>query len=423
MTKAELKTKEEQLQADARAIVATAQAEGRKLTSEEETRFDAIKSQIAEVRANRDALEARLKELSTTPSAMAGTGAGVPSMRVGKTRGRFSLLKAVNDIVNNRTLDAATMEVVERGRSQMAASGQSYGGQILMPVNTSIPDEFRALNGIITAGSNYTANTFNGGKEAVPTDTFDIITGLRGNLALPVVGAPIMTGLVGNVEIPTYSGSTVAWGTETADATNGTGTFGHVSMSPKRLTAYVDVSKQFLIQTSDTADAMLRNDLQDALAAAVESALFATANVSNAPAAIALAASASSITTAADWYSVVAALEGANMYGDFRAVLSPALKASLRGVTIDAGSGRLLFDGGYLDGYPTVVSTNEANGYGLVGVWRELVVGQWGAADITVDPYTRAAAGQVRIVVNAYFDAALRRAGALKLIKYVAPQA
>ena len=39
---------------------------------------------------------------------------------------------------------------------------------------------------------------------------------------------------------------------------------------------------------------------------------------------------------------------------------------------------------------------------------RELVIGQWGGYDITVDPYTKAADGQVRLVINAYFDAKLR---------------
>ena len=55
-----------------------------------------------------------------------------------------------------------------------------------------------------------------------------------------------MTGLVGNVSIPKYSGSNVTWETEVGAASDGAGTFSEVELSPKRLTAYIDVSKQLL---------------------------------------------------------------------------------------------------------------------------------------------------------------------------------
>ena len=41
-----------------------------------------------------------------------------------------------------------------------------------------------------------------------------------------------------------------------------------------------------------------------------------------------------------------------------------------------------------------------------------MVIGQWGGIDLTVDPYTQAAKGKVRLVINAYFDAKPRRAEA-----------
>ena len=39
---------------------------------------------------------------------------------------------------------------------------------------------------------------------------------------------------------------------------------------------------------------------------------------------------------------------------------------------------------------------------------RELIIGQWAGIDIVIDNYTKAADGQVRLVINAYFDAKLR---------------
>ena len=45
----------------------------------------------------------------------------------------------------------------------------------------------------------------------------------------------------------------------------------------------------------------------------------------------------------------------------------------------------------------------------IFGNWADFVIGQWGALDITVDPYTKAADGEVRLVINAFFDAKPRR--------------
>ena len=45
----------------------------------------------------------------------------------------------------------------------------------------------------------------------------------------------------------------------------------------------------------------------------------------------------------------------------------------------------------------------------IYGDFSNLAIGQWGGIDLTVDPYTKAAAGQVRLVINAYFDAKVLR--------------
>ena len=49
------------------------------------------------------------------------------------------------------------------------------------------------------------------------------------------------------------------------------------------------------------------------------------------------------------------------------------------------------------------------------GSWGDLYIGQWGAVDLTVDPYTKAASGQVRLVINAFFDYKVVRDGAIVL--------
>ena len=47
---------------------------------------------------------------------------------------------------------------------------------------------------------------------------------------------------------------------------------------------------------------------------------------------------------------------------------------------------------------------------GLFGNWADLVIGQWGGVDILVNPYTKGKEATVEIIVNAWFDSAVRRA-------------
>ena len=69
-------------------------------------------------------------------------------------------------------------------------------------------------------------------------------------------------------------------------------------------------------------------------------------------------------------------------------------------------------EGNEVNGYP-VLCTSAVAGKGIVyGNFADLVIGQWGGIDLTVDPYTQAANGKVRLVINAYFDAKPRRAEA-----------
>ena len=168
---------------------------------------------------------------------------------------KFSLLKAINDVANNRQLDERAQEVVGAGIAEMRKAGQSYSGQIVLPI------EERA---------DIQATVATAGQENVAEDKLGILEPLRASLVLAQAGASYMTGLVGNVSIPVYSGSNVGWAGEVAAATDGAGKFSEVNLEPKRLTAYIDVSKQFLIQDSNSAEEMLKRDIVAAISNKLE---------------------------------------------------------------------------------------------------------------------------------------------------------
>lgn len=315
----------------------------------------------------------------------------------------FSLIKAINDVVNNRNINEDALNVIEMGATEMRKSGLSYSGQIQLPVEER--------------GDAVAATVATDGKEIVATDKLNVLAPLMGKSILAEAGATFLTGLVGNISIPTYTGSTCGWKGELEAADNGKGTFSSVELSPKRLTAYIDISKQFLTQDSVGAEEMLRADIVNSLVAKLEQTIFGdAAGDTTKPAGI-----FNSAEVAAPSYQGVCDAEAAvtDYSGEKRFVMSPTAKSAFKQATISGTKSdlRLLLEDGEVDGYPVSDSSNVVAGGYAFGDFSELVVAQWGGIDIVVDPYTLATKNAIRLVINAYFDAKVRRDGAIKAYK------
>ena len=378
MNSVELLDKKNQLKIKADAILSGAEKESRKLNDEEQSKFEALKNEIKDVENEIRDLTSKLNKETTK-----------------RSMENFSLLKAINDVANNRQLDERSQEVVNNGIAEMRKAGLSYSGQIVLPI------ENRNIQATVEAN----------GQEVVAQDKLNILEPLRSNLVLNAAGANYMTGLVGNVSIPSYSGSNVGWAGEIEAAKDGSGTFSEVVLEPKRITAYIDVSKQFLIQDSVSAEALIRADIVKAISHKLEETILGNeAGNNKQPKGIFNGATALDEVSYEAMVDMVKTLEEANVSGDFKYIVSPSAKAKLKTTKKDAGSGLFVMENGEIDGIP-VLSTSACKGV-LLGKFDDYVIGQWGSIDLTIDPYSQATNGNVRLVVNAYFDAKPRRAEA-----------
>lgn len=377
MDSVELLDKRNQLKIQAEAIIGNAQKESRKLDTDEQAKFDALKKQMEEVDAEIRNLNEKLNKETSK-----------------RSMENFSLLKAINDVANNRQLDERSQDVVNSGIAEMRKAGLSYSGQIVLPV---VEERADVQATIATAG-----------KEIVAEDKLNILEPLRANLVLSAAGANYMTGLVGNVSIPVYSGSNVGWAGEIDAAKDGAGAFSEVTLAPKRITAFVDVSKQFLLQDSVSAEALLRADIVRAISNKLEATILGNeAGDSTKPEGMFNGADAMADTSYSTIVELIQTLEDANVTGDIKYIVSPSIKAKLKTTSKDKGSGVFVMENGEVDGVP-VLSTSACKGL-VVGNWADYVVAQWGAIDLTIDPYSQATNGKVRLVINAYFDAKPRR--------------
>ena len=317
---------------------------------------------------------------------------------------KFSLIKAINDVTNNRALDDVAKEVVRKGVEEMRKSGLAIAGSIQLPVLETENEEVRA-NGVL-------AQTAGAGMENIATEKLDILEPLRANMVMSQAGATYLTGLVGNISIPAYTGSNVGWAGEVAAAANGAGDWSEIKLQPHRLAAYVDVSREFLIQSSSDAEAMLRRDIIAAIGNKLEATILgADAGTNEKPEGLFNGVTA--MTTALKFGDIVdaeAELDAANVSGAYTYILSPKAKAALRTLSKDAGSGRFVLEDGEIEGSKALVSSNVVAKGMVVGDFTDYVIAQWGAIDLVVDNYSVATEGKVRLVVNAYFDAKPRRA-------------
>lgn len=270
-------------------------------------------------------------------------------------------------------------------------------------------------------------------------------TGLRADLftdafreamVMSRLGVRFLTGLSGNVDIPRKStvGSLgtlteVGSASETAPAT------AKLSLTPKRIGAYTEVSKQALIQSALALEGMIRDDLLTGAAVLLE---YQMINGNGTAPQIAGIRNTSGIGTVVGgtagatiaWSHVVGletAVANANAEPDRVAgyLVNTATRGKAKQVQRGTNLSFIWSDGDTpLNGYRAYVtnnlpsnltkgsSTTVCSAALFSSDWSMAVIGFFGAPDVTVDPYSLAATGQVRITLNQFADGGVRQPAA-----------
>lgn len=395
----EIKEEREALKQSTIALLEQCKKECRDVTDTEMETIVKNKEQIKALDEELRKLEEELNKPSTVEER------NEVKEKVNKTmKKEFRLLEAIRDIANNRSLSADAQAIVNKGAEEMRKSGLSFGGQIQLPL------ESRATVQVTTSAGVH--------DDLIETEMFDILGPLRAKNVLIAAGARFLGGLVGDVQIPSMSATNVTWEGETAPAQDGAPTFSSVKLSPKRITAYIDCSKQFLVQDSLDAESLLRQDLINAINSKLESTILGSAaGTATQPQGIFYSTSAlPTITDYAGIASLEASLEDSNVFGENVYVTSNQGKAKLRTTQKANGTnGGFIMESGEIDG-TKVLNTSNVGGTNIAyGNFGELALAQFGSIDLLVDPFSQAADGKVRIVVNAYFDAKVLRPQAIKV--------
>jgi len=243
---------------------------------------------------------------------------------------------------------------------------------------------------------------------------------LRNASSVMQAGARMMPGLVGNVAIPKKAtASTAAWiSTEGGASSESEPTFAQVTLAPKTVGAYTDMTRQAILQSTPAIEALIRDDLTQALAVAIDKAGLEGSGASGQPTGILNTAGvnkpsafAAAVPTFAEMVALETALAEDNaLMGSLAYITDAATYGGLKTKSKDSGSGMFVLEGGEANGYRVIRSQQATAGNVYFGNFADLLIGMWGGLDLTVDPYTASTSGTVRIVALQSVDVAVRHA-------------
>lgn len=323
----------------------------------------------------------------------------------------FSFFRAINALANptdRRAQDAAGFEF-----EASAATADRLGRE---PTGFFVPED------VLRAKRDLTVGTNTAGGHTVATDLLadSFIDKLDNSMAVVSAGATVLRDLNGNVAIPrATSGATAYWVAESGNITESAQAFDQVTMSPKTVGAFTEISRKLLLQSSIDIEAFVRNDLALRLALAIDNKALEGDGTSNTPTGIVNAtgvgsvAFASATAGAATWGEIVdvetEVSQDNALLGRLAYLTNAAEAGYLKQTVKESGQAMYMMANGEMNGYPVVVTNNlTTSGQILFGNWADLLIGYWGGLDINIDSATGSASGTLRIVALQDVDVAVR---------------
>ena len=326
---------------------------------------------------------------------------------------QFSVVRAIAALANpsdRRLREAAAFEF-----EASDAAAQRYGRTaqgVMIPNDVLGVWNQRDLSTATTAAGGATVATNLLGNEFIDV--------LRNSASVMQAGARMLPGLVGNVAIPKKTaGSSGAWiSTEGGASTESEPTFGTVTLNPKNVGAFTDMTRQLILQSTPAIEALVRDDLTQALALAIDKGALEGTALSGQPRGLLNTVGINKPTgfvAAVPTFAEMVALETAvaednALMGNLAYITDASTYGGLKTQRKDAGSGMFVLENGQANGYNVIRTQQATAGNVYFGNFSDMLIGMWGGLDLTVDPYTASTTGTVRVVALQTVDVAVRNA-------------
>ena len=264
------------------------------------------------------------------------------------------------------------------------------------------------------------------------------IEALRARQVLGGLGTTYLSGLTGRIKMPKLAtGANAAFVEELADVSDGAGTDGGVTLQPRTMGAFVEMSRLLVMESVPAIEQIIRNDL---LASAADRTEFYAINGSGSsgqPTGILntsginnLDISSGTDVDALTWADIIALVklveEDNGIVNSAAAgfLSHPAVKAKLASTAkVSSTDSVQILDAPWTELYgqpieftsnvPTTLDPgdggNDASAL-IYGDFSQLMIAQFGAPSILIDPYSNSKSGTIRMVLHAELDVGVRNA-------------
>ena len=440
----------DQLDAQLRSVKDVAAAEERALDSDELAQTQEMLGKIEAAEEQRDALtkvESRMKA-----QAAAAPVAKNSAKELDTAVRSYSLGKALREAAEGK-LTGLEAEMAQEARSEISQLGSSVQmGELQIPASL-----LRRADEILQkrAGVYGVDSTQSGVDVAVTTVGTDVLTlvgALRSNSLLNRLGATELQGFTGDIKLPSLPTDAAQEPAEGAALTGNTGAMGAQTLSPARIGQQMKVTRQAFFQTTGNMMDVIAADFGRSIANVKDKIAFNA--IHGVGGATTLAGGTGTVvkgtetgtndllaTTSADVRNLWATITANGAENNTQFVAHPTIVSHLMSLANVSSVDALVKDGkmlGYnlitsgsvpsidagavyasqlIDGGADVV-LGAATGWDALkflyfGDWSDMFVATWGGLDVTIDPYTLRSEGNIKIVVDTFFDAKVRRAGSI----------
>jgi HK97 family phage major capsid protein/HK97 family phage prohead protease len=322
----------------------------------------------------------------------------------------FSLVRAIRALANPSDRKAQEEAAFEFEASRAAAEMYGTTAQgVMIPAEVLRQWGQRDLN--TSDDSSLVPEDFRAG---------DFIDVLRNQSSVMQAGARMLQGLSGNVAIPKKStAASAGWiATEGGNAAESEATFTQVTMTPKTVGALTEITRQMMMQASPDIEALVRDDLTQALALAIDLGALAGTGSDGQPTGIrnTNGINTQDFAAANPTFAEIVGMETAvavdnALTGNLAYIMPASTYGALKTTEKATNTAQFVVEpGGTVNGYRSIVSNQAAAGDVYFGNYSDLLIGMYGGLDLLVDPFSSSASGTVRVRALQSVDVAVRNA-------------
>ena len=379
--------------AEARAIMAKAEGEGRQLSADEIAAFDAIKKIITDLESQ----EARAGFLADAERRMSGAP-------VAGRGGRDSYDRLQSQVSVQRVLQAAV-----EGRRLSGAEAE-YHAETERRTGRKAQGVFVPMRAMETRVNTTTSAADLVGTEHRPDQ---YIEPLRNKLLARKLGVRVLSGLHGNVSIPKHgTGLSVGWVAENSGVPESDIAPDSVTLSPKHCGGVTELSRQLIMQGSPDVEQLVREEFAFLLAQAIDSALIKGGGSNEPDGVLSTVGIQTENLATLNWANVLKLKTKAATANveNLAWLMNPKAAAKFAGTEKSTGTGiYLMGDDGKIAGLqahvtnqvPDDATPDPDTGIVILGDWSQVLLGIWSEVDLSLNAFAEAPYRRGGVLVRA----------------------